>query len=197
MIALRPQHLAALLLACLPLGLAGCRQDMHDQPKLEPLEKSAFFDDGRASRPSVPGTIARGRLFESEHLYRGRVDGELATSFPPELPVTAELLIRGRQRYEIFCTPCHAYDGSGAGMAVRRGLRQPTSLHAQRLVDAPHGYFFDVITNGFGAMYDYADRIPAEDRWAITAYIRTLQRSQRGTLDDLTAEQRELLLSRN
>lgn len=188
---------AAAFGAVLLAALAGCRQDMHDQPRFEPLEGSTFFDDGRASRPFVANTIARGRLFESDHLYRGRVDGELATTFPPDLPITAELLERGRERYQIFCTPCHAYDGSGDGMVVRRGMRRPSSFHVERLVEAPHGYYFDVITNGFGAMYDYADRVPAKDRWAITAYIRTLQRAHRGTLDDLTEEQRSELLSQN
>ena len=187
------RSLAAGLLAACAL-LSGCRQDMHDQPRYEPLEKSSFFRDGRATRAQVPGTVARGRLFEDDHLHRGRVDGELATAFPFE--ITREVLERGRERYGIFCTPCHALDGGGEGMIVKRGMRRPTSFHEERLVDAPPGYFFDVITNGFGAMYDYSDRIPARDRWAITAWVRVLQRSRRGTLDDLTPKQREELAGR-
>jgi mono/diheme cytochrome c family protein len=164
---------------------------MHDQPRFEPLEASSFFRDGRSARPLVPGTVARGRLFEDEHLYQGRVGGELAATFPIE--VTLATLQHGRERYDIFCSPCHAYDGSGDGMIVRRGMRRPTSFHAERLVKSPPGYFFDVITHGFGAMYDYADRVPAEDRWAIVAYIRALQRSRTGTRADLTPEQALML----
>lgn len=183
---------AALALAGLLLG--ACRQDMHDQPRYEPLEKSTFFRDGRSARPAVAGTIARGRLFEDQHLHTGRVDGQPATTFPFE--VTREVLERGRERYAIYCTPCHAPDGGGEGMVVKRGMRRPTSFHEQRLVDAPPGYFFDVVTNGFGAMFDYSDRIAARDRWAIVAWVRVLQRSRRGTLEDLTPAQREELAKR-
>ena len=173
--------------------LAGCRQDMHDQPRYEPYAASSFFRDGRSARPKVPGTVARGHLDEDEHLYTGRVGGELASSFPFE--ITRDVIDRGRERYDIFCAPCHAYDGAGDGMIVRRGLRRPTSFHDQRLVDSPAGYFFDVITHGYGVMYDYAARISPEDRWAIVAYLRVLQRSQRGTLADLTPEQRHRLVA--
>jgi hypothetical protein len=186
----RPGTTAALLGL---LALAGCRQDMHDQPRYEPFEASSFFKDGRSARPQVPGTIARGRLFEDELLHAGRVDGAPAAVFP--FAVTRALIERGRERYDIFCSPCHAYDGAGDGLVVQRGMRRPSSLHVERLVQAPAGYFFDVISNGFGAMYDFADRIPAEDRWAIVAYVRVLQRSQAGTLADLSSEQREMLLS--
>jgi mono/diheme cytochrome c family protein len=183
---------ALALAACALLG--ACRQDMHDQPRYEPLEKSSFFRDGRSVRPAVPGTVARGRLFEDQHLHAGRVDGAPAATFPYE--ITRADLERGRERYGIYCTPCHAPDGGGEGMIVQRGMRRPTSFHEQRLVDAPPGYFFDVITNGFGAMFDYSDRIEARDRWAIVAWVRVLQRSRRGTLDDLTPEQREELARR-
>jgi hypothetical protein len=173
------------------LALAACRQDMHDQPRYEAFEATSFFKDGRSARPQVAGTIARGRLHEDELLHAGRSGGEPAALFP--FAVTREVILRGRERYDIFCSPCHAYDGSGDGIVVRRGMRRPSSLHVERLTQAPAGYFFDVITNGFGAMYDYADRIPAEDRWAIVAYVRVLQRSQAGTVADLTEEQRAML----
>jgi hypothetical protein len=156
--------LAPLLLAC---ALAGCRQDMHDQPKLEPYEASTFFRDGRAMRPLVPGTVARGRLDEDDHLHSGTVDGRPAETFPFE--VTRETLARGRERYEIYCAPCHNQTGDGRGMIVERGMRAPPSFHVERLRGAPPGYFFDVITHGFGAMYDYSDRISPPDRWAIVA----------------------------
>ena len=172
---------------CALLGLSflalACRQDMHDQPRLEPFEASAMFSDGRAMRLSVPGTVARGRLFLDSHLYEGKVDGELATTLPVELSL--ELLERGRQRFDVFCAPCHDRSGYGEGMIVKRGMKQPPSFHVDRLREAPVGYFFDVITNGFGAMYDLSDRITPEDRWAIIAYVRTLQYSQNVPVADL------------
>jgi hypothetical protein len=161
----------------------GCRQDMHDQAKLQPIEKSSFFADGRASRPLVPGTVARGRLFADRHLYAGVVDGAPAETFPFE--VTRDVLERGRQRYGIFCAPCHDAAGGGDGIVVQRGMTRPPSFHEQRLRDAPPGHFFDVITNGFGTMFDQADRIDARDRWAIVAYVRALQLSQNATLGDV------------
>lgn len=178
---------AATLIALAPL-LLGCRQDMHDQPKLEPLEASNFFADGRASRPQVPGTVARGELRLDPHLYEGRVDGELAQTLPIE--VTAELLARGRERFNIFCSACHDRAGYGEGMVVRRGMKRPPSFHIERLREAPPGYFFDVITNGFGAMFDLADRIDYRDRWAIVAYVRALQVSQNAALADVPPDRR-------
>lgn len=172
-------------------ALAACRQDMHDQPKLEPLERSTFFADGRASRPHVAGTVARGELDLDDHFHRGKVDGKPAETFPGEVPLTREFLERGRERFDIYCAPCHGRVGDGNGMAVQRGMRRPPSLHIERLQKAPVGYFFDVITNGFGAMYDYSDRIPARDRWAIVAYVRALQRSQNARIDDVPPADRE------
>ena len=166
---------------------------MHDQPKLEPDEGSSFFADGRASRPLVPGTVARGRLEEDEHLFRGQIAGRPAETFPFE--VTRAVIERGRERYGIFCTPCHDATGDGQGMIVERGMRPPPSLHIERLRTAQPGYFLDVITNGFGAMYDYSDRIPASDRWAITAYVRALQRSQNATIADVPPDERASLTS--
>lgn len=184
---------ASLMLRALgALGvLAACRQDMHDQPRYEPLEASAFFADGRSARPQVPGTVARGELVLDEHLVTGKVAGQPATTFP--FPVTREVLERGRERYGIFCAACHDGAGYGLGIVVERGMKQPPSLHVERLREAPPGYLFDVITVGFGAMYDLADRISPSDRWAIVAYVRALQLSQSATLADVPEDVRARL----
>ena len=171
------QILLPLLLLC------GCRQDMHDGAYVEPLEGTPFFADGRGMRPQVEGTLARGQLRQDDHLYRGTVDGEPATEFP--FDITAAVLERGRERYEINCSPCHGSAGDGRGMVTKRGFTQPPSYHVDRLREAPVGYYFDVITNGFGAMYDLSDRVTAEDRWAIVAYVRALQLSQDARLEDV------------
>ena len=168
--------------------LAACRQDMHDTPRYEPLEASTFFTDGRGSRTLVANTVARGMLREDEHLYQGKIDGELTDSFP--MPVTAEVMARGRERFNVFCAPCHGRTGQGNGMVVQRGFRAPPSFHEERLRTAPVGYFFDVQTNGFGAMADYAAQVPIADRWAIAAFIRALQFSQRATVDDVPPDRR-------
>jgi len=161
---------------------------MHDTPRYEPLEQSTFFADGRSQRPLVANTVPRGFLREDDHLYRGKVNGELATGFP--MPVSASLMLRGQERYNVFCSPCHGRTGAGDGMVVRRGYRAPTSFHDVRLRQAPPGYIFDVVTNGFGAMPDYAAQIPVEDRWAIAAYMKALQLSQNATLKDVPPEKR-------
>ena len=171
----------------------GCelRQAMYDQQKYEPLEESSFFADGLSARQPMPGTVARGQLHTDAHLYQGKINDELATTLP--LPLTGELLERGQERFDIFCSPCHDRTGQGNGMIVQRGFKQPPSLHQARLQEAPVGYFFDVITNGFGAMYNYASRIPIRDRWAIAAYVRALQLSQNVEFDQLPEEdQRQL-----
>jgi hypothetical protein len=166
------------------LGLAArCRQDMQDQPRDKPLAASTFFADGRSERPVVPGTVAQGQLRIDEQLYAGKVNGKLADTFPFE--ITRPVLERGRERFNIFCSPCHDQQGTGLGMIVRRGFRPPPSFHDQRLRDMPVGYFFDVISNGFGTMYSYGDRVPVKDRWAIIAYIRALQLSQRALPQDV------------
>jgi hypothetical protein len=172
-------------------SLASCRQDMHDQPKYKPQRGSSFFADGRSNRPSVPGTIARGMLVEDELLHTGKENGEFSKVFPFE--VTASVLARGQERYTIFCAPCHDATGFGNGIVVQRGMKQAASYHIDRLRDAAPGYFFDVITHGFGAMYDYSDRIKVEDRWAIAAYIRVLQKAQSAKLADVPADKRQLL----
>lgn len=181
-----------ILVAMALLFITACRQDMHDQPRFEPLEKSTFFPNGMSSRPLVHGTVARGQLRINEHLYTGKVNGQLATTFP--FPITKDVLKRGQQRYNIYCSPCHSASGYGNGMIVLRGFRQPPSFHIERLRDAPVGYFFDVITNGFATMYDYAARIQPKDRWAIVAYIRALQLSQNATLQDVPQAERQKLI---
>lgn len=165
------------------MSAAACRQDMHDQPRYKPLASTDAFSDGRASRAPVPGTVARGQLREDALLYTGRIDGKLARAFP--FAVTIDVMRRGRERFEIFCSPCHDRLGSGRGMVVRRGLSQPPSMHIDRLRAVEHGYLFDVITNGFGRMSGYAAQIPVNDRWAIVAYVRALQYSQRAPLSDV------------
>lgn len=181
----------AILVAAVCLLLVACRQDMHDAPRYDPLEASTFFANGAASRLPVANTVARGQLNEDRHLFEGVVDGRPAETFP--MPVTAEVMARGQERFNVFCSPCHGRTGQGNGMIVQRGFRQPPSFHDQRLVEAPVGYYFDVITNGFGAMQDYRSQVPVADRWAIAAYIRALQAARRGTIDDVPAEQRGAL----
>ena len=162
---------------------AACRQDMHDQPRAEPFEESDFFGDRRSVRPAVEGTIARGHLRLDEHFYTGKIDGALAATFPA--PVTIEMLKRGQERYDIYCAPCHSKTGDGLGMIVQRGMKQPESFHSQRLLDVEVGHYFDVVTNGFGNMYSYEERIDPADRWAIAAYVRALQMSQGANLAEL------------
>jgi mono/diheme cytochrome c family protein len=166
---------------------------MHVQPKVKPDSGSKFFQDGRGDRPEIPDTVARGHMRADELLYTGRVNGVLADQFP--FPVTREVLERGRARFNIYCSPCHDYTGSGRGMIVQRGFPPPPSYHIDRLRQAPAGHFFEVMTDGYGAMYSYAGRITPEDRWAIVAYIRALQLSQHATLDDVPAAQRQQLTS--
>lgn len=171
--------------------MAACRQDMHDQPKYKPLSASALFEDGRSARPLVDGTVARGQLRDDDLLYTGRDGEEPAKRFP--FPITSEVLERGRERYNIYCTPCHGVLGDGNGMVIQRGFRQPPPFHIDRLREAPPGHYFDVVTNGFGAMASYASRIPVKDRWAIIAYVRALQLSQNARLAEIPAADRAKL----
>ena len=170
------------------LALAACRQDMHDAPSYDPLQKTTFFANGAASRPLVANTVARGQLRADEHLYTGKVNGQAATEFP--MPVTKDVLDRGQERFNVYCSPCHGRTGEGNGMVVQRGFRAPPSYHQDRLRNAPVGYFFDVMTNGFGAMQDYSAQVTVPDRWAIAAYIRVLQLSRHATVDDVPADRR-------
>ncbi|MCI0488273.1 MAG: cytochrome c [Blastocatellia bacterium] len=164
---------------------------MHDQPKYIPMRSSAFFDDGTSARTPVAGTVARGQLREDEHLYTGKTGQQFAATFPFE--ITSDMLNRGQEQYDIFCSVCHDRTGAGNGMIVQRGFRRPPSFHIDRLRESPPGYFFDVITNGFGAMSDYSAQITPEDRWKIIAYIRALQLSRNATIEDLPPEERDKL----
>ena len=156
--------------------LAGCRSDMQDQPRFIPLRKSDFYEDQRSSRPVIVGTVARGQLRDDTYFYTGMIGKDAGNVMP--FPVTRQVLARGQERYNIYCSPCHSEVGDGNGMIVQRGYRRPPSYHIDRLRNAPLGHFFDVITNGFGAMPDYASQVQPADRWAIIAYIRALQYSQ-------------------
>jgi mono/diheme cytochrome c family protein len=187
----RARLATAAVIVVLAALTSACRQDMHDAPRYEPLEASAFFNDGGSSRMLVANTVARGQLREDEHLYTGKVAGQLVTEFP--MPVTADTMARGQERFNVFCSPCHGRSGEGTGMIVQRGFRQPPSYYEERLANAPVGYLFDVMTNGFGAMQDYSAQVPVADRWAIAAYIRALQLSRRGTVNDVPADRREEL----
>ena len=182
---------SALIVVLSAFVLSGCRQDMHDQPKYIPLRQSAFFADSRSARPLVAGTVARGQLREDTLLYTGKMNGVDADIFP--FPVDAALMARGQERFNIHCSPCHGRTGEGNGMIVRRGYRPPPTYHQDRLRSAPAGHFFDVMTNGFGAMPDYAAQIKVEDRWAIAAYIRALQLSAHATAGDVPPSEREKL----
>ncbi len=175
------------------LVASGCRVDMHVEPRYDPYSLSSFFPDGRSERPMVPGTVARGHLRTDELLYTGRINGQVANVFP--FPITKKNLKRGQQRFDIYCTPCHGYAGQGDGMIVRRGFPAPPSYTTAKLVNSPVGHFFDVMTNGYGTMYSYADRVSVKDRWRIAAYIRALQLSETATLNDVPPSERLKLLS--
>ena len=177
----------ALLLAA-AVAMTACRQDMHDGPRYEAFEANATFADGRASRNLPPGTVARGWLRDDEALYTGKVNGQLVDTFP--FAISHDDLARGQQRFNVYCTPCHGRLGDGNGMVVQRGLRQAASYHQDRLRQERIGYFFDVITNGFGAMQGYAEQVPVRDRWLIAAYVRALQLSQNAKVDDVPADKR-------
>jgi mono/diheme cytochrome c family protein len=180
-----------MLMMASAVGVAGCRQDMHNAPRYEVYEASSSFPDGRASRTAPVGTVARGQMRDDEWLYTGKVDGLPAPAFP--FAIGASEMDRGRERFNIYCSPCHGLVGDGRGMVVQRGLRQAASYHEERLQRALPGYFFDVITNGFGAMQGYAEQIPPRDRWMIAAYVRALQLSQNASLDDVPAADRTRL----
>jgi mono/diheme cytochrome c family protein len=177
--------------ALLTVSLSACRQDMHDQPKYQPFERSAFFDDQRASRPLLPGTVARGQFVADEGVLSGRRDGALVPEVP--LPVTTKLLERGQERFNIYCAPCHDRTGSGRGLVVERGFWAPQTFHSDRVRNVPDGYFYLIMKNGYGLMSSYAAQVAPEDRWAIVAYIRALQLSQNATLADVPESERGAL----
>jgi mono/diheme cytochrome c family protein len=163
------------------LLMTGCRQDMQDQPRYKPLSATNFFGDGRSARPTIEDTVARGQLRLDPAHYTGKVDGKDVEAIP--IQITKADIERGQQRFNIYCSPCHGRLGNGHGMIVSRGLRQPPSYLDPRLVNAPVGHFFDVMTNGYGSMYSYASRVAIDDRWRIAAYIRTLQLSENAPAD--------------
>ena len=179
------------MMALLFAFAVGCRQDMHDAPRYEAFEASSSFPDNRASRTAPAGTVARGWLRDDDALYTGKIDGQMVDQFP--FAIGREDLVRGQQRFNIYCTPCHGKVGDGQGMVVQRGLRQAASYHQDRLRQEKLGYFYDVITNGFGAMQGYAEQIPVRDRWLIVAYVRTLQLSQHASVEEVPADQRGAL----
>jgi mono/diheme cytochrome c family protein len=172
--------------------LAGCEINMFEQPRYDAFESSALFEDGMSERPRVAHTVARGQLEEDEALYSGTENGVLVDRFP--FAITRDNLARGHERFEIYCAPCHGALGDGKGMIARRGFKAPPSYHDDRLRQAPVGYFFFVITSGFGAMFSYAEDVKPADRWNIIAYIRALQLSQNASFADLTADERHRLL---
>jgi mono/diheme cytochrome c family protein len=182
---MNPARIQMSALALAALLASGCeiRKAMFDQPKYKALQASEFFGDGRSARPLVEGTVARGFLRADKHLYEGVVDGKPAEAFP--FAVTAADLARGRERFNIYCSPCHDQAGTGNGMVVQRGFKVPPSYHIARLREAPPGYIYDVITRGFGQMSSYAAQVPPEDRWRIVAYVRALQLSQNAKLEDV------------
>jgi len=169
------------------LVLAGCRQDMHDQPKFFPQRGTSFYADGRSVRPQVENTVARGQLHEDTYFYTGLNNGAEGNTFP--FPVTMDVVQRGQERYNVYCAPCHSRVGNGQGMIVQRGYRPAGDFHTDRLRNAPLGHFFAVMTNGYGAMPDYAAQVTPADRWAIVAYIRALQLSQNASGADLVGQQ--------
>jgi mono/diheme cytochrome c family protein len=172
-------------------ALTGCRQDMQNSPKAIPLRESVFFKNGSSARPLVEDTVARGTLEDDVTFFTGKNGAAEVDALP--FPLTAEVLDRGEQRFNIYCRPCHGAAGLGDGMIVRRGYRQPPSYHIDRLRQAPIGHFYDVMTNGFGAMPDYKAQIAPRDRWAIAAYVRALQLSQHATASELTTEEQQKL----
>lgn len=165
--------------------MAGCRYDIQDMPYYRPLTRSDFFQDTRSSRPLMQWTVARGNLRDDKYFYSGMVGKEAGNEMP--FAVTQQVLERGRERYGIYCTPCHSATGNGDGMIVLRGYRRPPSFHVDRLRKSPVGHFYDVMTNGFGAMPDYSAQVQPRDRWAIAAYIRALQLSQAAPADAIPA----------
>ncbi len=182
---------AALFFVLCGIGLGGCgslRQDMANQPRQNPLSPTPFFPDGRSERPLPENTVARGSI-DDDALFVPKD----SNAFP--LPLTTELLQRGQERYGIFCSPCHGLQGNGQGIVAMRGMKHPPSYHQERLRQEPNGYLYDVVANGFGAMYGYSAQIPPRDRWAIIAYVRALQLSRNAHLAELPPALREKLLA--
>lgn len=206
---IRSLALAALIVSSL---LAGCRQDMHNQPKYKTFRASTFFADGKSERQLVDGTVPRRNLRDNPSQSDGDSNGGQllpidGISAPPEIdlskattlpfPLTQEVMDRGQERFNISCAPCHGRLGDGNGIIAERGFRHPPSYHIDRLREVPIGHFYDAITNGFGAMPSYADQVAPRDRWAIAAYIRALQLSRNATLADVPPGERSKLGGQN
>lgn len=188
------RRLGVLAVALAALAGAGCRQGMYNQAKKRPLARSEFYRDGLASRVPPAGTVARGWLKADRALNTGvGADGKFVSELPDAVTFDRTLLLRGRQRFDVFCSPCHGRQGNGLGMIVQRGFKQPTSFHDDRLRAQPIGYFFDVMTNGFGQMSSYASQVPVADRWAIAAWVRTLQFSRNAPVAELSDADRSAL----
>jgi len=189
---MKTKRLMITMLGVFALAFAGCggtlRQDMANQPRQNPLSPATFFPDDRSARPLIDNTVVRGALAEDDLFVPKE-----SNAFP--LPLTRELLERGKDRYAIFCTPCHGLQGDGMGMVTLRGMKHPPSYHQDRLRNVPNGYLFDVITNGFGAMNGYAAQLAPRDRWAVVAYLRALQVSRNAHVADLPASLREKLMA--
>jgi mono/diheme cytochrome c family protein len=185
-----PRALLGLTLAAALLVAGGCRQNMHNQHKVETLDKSDFYADAKGARSFPEGTVARGGPGVDIAPYTGLTVANNPLPPGPPARVTPAMLRRGQERFNIFCSPCHGRLGNGRGMIVRRGYKQPTSFHDQRLRGSGVDYFYSVITEGFGVMPSYAPQVPVEDRWAIAAYIRALQYSQNARLAELPPERR-------
>ncbi len=186
----------ALMIALLSVGVAGataCRQDMHDAPRFEPLEKSDFYEDHRSERPLIEDTVPRGWLMADDAYATGKVNNQFVAELPAAVPLSLDLLKRGEQRFNIYCSPCHGRTGEGNGIVVQRGYKQPPSYFDRRLRAQPIGYFYDVISHGFGQMPDYAAQIQPQDRWAIAAYVRALQVSRHANVADVPAADRPQL----
>jgi mono/diheme cytochrome c family protein len=163
--------------------VAGCRQDMHNQPKFIPQRGTEFFADGRSVRPQVEHTVARGQLHEDQYFYTGLVDGKEQNMLP--FPASLQVLERGQERFNVYCTPCHSRVGNGAGMIVQRGYKPAGNFHDSKRLAQPLSHYFYVMSNGYGAMPDYSVQLPPADRWAVAAYIRALQLSQNATASDV------------
>ncbi len=183
------------LIAFMLLLSAACRQDMQNQPKYKPLGATSFFADGREARPIPAGTIARDELNDDDPFHSGAENGAFLATIPAQ--VDSNLLRRGRDRYDIYCSPCHGRTGDGNGMVAQRGVKIPANFHTDRLRSVPPGYIYQVIKNGYGAMGDYGDQVPVNDRWAIVAYVRALQLSRNANVNDVPADQRGQLSGAN
>ena len=179
----RQRLFRALALGCVTLALAGCHRNMYDQPKFLPYQQNLYFPKEQVDRKPVEHTVPRGAFDDGSVFYTGKNGNVLATDFP--VPVTADLVAKGREQFDINCSACHGRDGYGQGMVVQRGFPAPPSFHSDRLRAAPVGHFFEVITQGYGVMYPFGSRITPADRWAIVSYIRALQLSQHATTNQL------------